>query len=206
MENVHALIVKKKYSDAQFAIESYLNKAENIHWYGHAYFLKAFLYEQTEDYDQSIKWYRRAIKHGTSYDSRVQAKALYNLSFVYEREARFTELLTVLVDLIKRRDFFDVLTGQVEIPARLAAAYSFHGRPKEALIFHREAANNYKLLVKNQRFRSSPDEVSKSLYYLGLSTFDENDEEFDRLISKLNLGQKYYLASFVSEPLLLLLF
>ena len=195
LQAVHSLILEKKTADARIKVDDYLNKAENIHWYGHAYFLKGFLYELDENYPKSIKHYRSAIQHGSSYESKVEAKALYNLSFVYERVENMSELLISLVDLMKRRGFFDILTGQVEIPARLAAAYASQGRLKEAKIFHREAAQNFKTLARNQRFRSKKEEISKSLYYLGFASFDQNQESFDDLVKKLSIGQKYFLAS-----------
>lgn len=195
LEEVHSLIIQRKTADARLKVEEYLNKAENIHWYGHAYFLKGFLYELDEDFDNATKFYRSAIQHGSQYESRVEAKALYNLSFVYEKLDQRQELLTSLIDLMKRREFFDVLTGQVEIPARLAAAYASQGKMKEALIFHREASRNFKDMVRNQKFRASKPEISKSLYYLGFATFDDNNESFSSLARKLEVGQKYFLAS-----------
>ncbi len=195
LEAVHDLIVKRKTADARLKIGDYLNKAENIHWYGHAYFLKGFLYELDEDYGNAIKFYRSAIQHGSQYESRVEAKALYNLSFVYEKIDERDRLLVTLIDLMKRREYFDVLTGQVEIPARLAATYASQGRMKEALIFHREARQNFKDMVRNQKFRAQKSEISKALYYLGLATYDQNNEAFADLVKKLEAGQKYFLAS-----------
>ncbi len=195
LQEVNQLIAVKKTGDARLRVEDYLNKAENIHWYGHAYFLQGFIYELEENYPMSIKFYRSAIEHGSNYESRVEAKALYNLSFVYERIDNRDDLLATLIDLMKRREFFDVLTGQVEIPARLAAAYASQGRLKEGMIFHREAAQNFTTLVRNQRFQAQRSELSKSLYYLGFVTFDQNEETFKGLIRKLSIGQKYFLAS-----------
>lgn len=192
---VNQLILERKTHDARLKVEEYLNKAENINWYGHAYFLQAFLYELDENFPQSIKYYREAIQHGSQYESKVEAKALYNLSFVYERIDEREKLVSTLVDLMKRRAFFDILTGQVEIPARLAAAYASQGRLKEAIIFHKEASRNFHDLVRNARFKADRSELSKSLYYLGFATFDENNESFDSLIFKLDRGQKYFLAS-----------
>ncbi len=195
LEAVHSFIIQRKTNDARLKIEDYLNRAENIHWYGHAYFLKGFLYEMDEDFPNAVKFYRSAIQHGSQYESRVEAKALYNLSFVYERLDQRNELLTTLVDLMKRREFFDILTGQVEIPARLAAAYAAQGKMKEALIFHREATRNFEEMVRNQKFQAKKSEISKSLYYLGFATFDDNSESFDTLVRKLGIGQKYFLSS-----------
>ncbi len=195
LQKVQELLKVNKTADARLQIEDYLNKAENIHWYGHAYFLRGFLYELDEDYENSIKGYRAAIQHGSQYESRVEAKALYNLSFVYEKLDQRKELLISLIDLMKRQQFFDRLTGQVEIPARLAAAYASQGKMKEALTFHGEAKYNYNRLIRGQRYPYEKSEISKSLYYLGFATFDENNEPFTHLAKKLTVGQKYFLES-----------
>ena len=195
LEAVHALVIKGKTVDAREKVEDYLNRSENIHWYGHAYFLKGFVYEIEEDFDNSIKFYRQAIDHGSQYESRVEAKALYNLSFVYEKLDRRNELLVSLIDLMKRRSFFDPLTGQVEIPARMAAAYASQGKMKEALIFHREASTQFNKLVRTASFRARKSDISKALYYMGLATYDQNDEAYNQMIRKLSVGQKYFLAS-----------
>lgn len=195
LEAVHGLIVEKKTDDARLKIDDYLNKAENIHWYGHAYFLKAFLYELDNNLDSAVQYYRSAIQHASAYDAKVEAKSLYNLSFVFEKIQRQDELLTSLIDLMKRREFFDVLTGHVEIPARLAAAYASVNKMKEARIFHREARQNFNSMVRRNQFRASKDEISKSLYYLGFSVFDPQKQDYDVFMQKLSLGQKYFLAA-----------
>ena len=71
LQAVNQLIKTKKTLDARNKVDDYLNKAENIHWYGHAYFLKAFLYELDEQYPEAIKYYRSAIQHGSNYESKV---------------------------------------------------------------------------------------------------------------------------------------
>ena len=195
LKDVPYLISKGKNKDAMGMVENYLTNSDRIHWFGHAYFLKAFIFEETDRLAQAEDWYRRAIQHGSQYNSKLEAKALYNLSFTYEKQNDLPKLLTSLIDLMKRRSFFGALTGQVEIPARLAAAYASQGRFREAKAFHGEASGNYKLMVRDQRFQAKREELSKSLFYLGLVTFDQNNESYDSLIAKLQLGQKYFLAS-----------
>lgn len=195
LQVAHKLIVEKKHDDARFKIEDYLNRAENIHWYGHAYFLMGFLYELDENFDQSEKYYRSAIQHGLAFESRVEAKALYNLSYVYEKTQQMDKLLVTLIDLMARRRFFDSLTAQVEIPARLAAVYAFAGQMDDALKFHENAAGHFDNLVRRQNFNVKHEEISQSLFYLGLAIFDQDSESFDTLVKKLDRGQKYFLAS-----------
>jgi tetratricopeptide (TPR) repeat protein len=195
LQVVRDLISDNKTHDARMQIEDYLNRAENIHWYGHAYFLKGFIYEKEGQVDMAIKAYLSAVEHGSQYENAIEARALYNLSFVYESQDRRDELLATLIDLMKRRQYFVSLTGQVEIPARLAALYAAQGKMKEALIFHREASENFKKMVRQRENWGPKGELSKSLHYLGLVVFDGHNENFNDLIRKLEVGQKYFLAA-----------
>jgi tetratricopeptide (TPR) repeat protein len=195
LEKVNELVQEKKTHDARAMIKSYLDKAENLNWYGHAYFLNAFTYEVDGNDELAVKSYKAAIEHGSQFESAVEAKALYNLSFVYEKMDRRNELVSTLVDLMSRRRYFDALTAQVEIPARLAAAYASEKRLKEGFIFHREASQNYSRLIRSSGFKAKKPEISKSLYYLGFAVYDENGVSYDTLIRKISVGQKYFLAS-----------
>lgn len=195
LEAVHSLILKKKTDDARMKIEDYLNKAENINWYGHAYFLNGFLYEMEENFPQAIVHYRSAIVHSHKFNSSVEAKALYNLSYVNERTQNWNDLLVNLLDLMKRRRHFDPLVANIEIPARLAATYAVLGKMQEAENFHRQASQNFERIIRKEPFTFPKEEISKALYYLGLGIYDPKTESYAQLIKKLDLGQKYFLAS-----------
>ncbi|MEM7646067.1 MAG: hypothetical protein AAF203_04085 [Pseudomonadota bacterium] len=195
LKKANDLIVSDKTSDAKVIIEDYLNESINIHWFGHAYFLKGFLFEKEDQPENAIREYRNAIQHTNSYDSLVEAKALYNLSFVFEQTRKMDELLVSLIDLMKRRSFFNQLTGQVEIPARLAATYAYFHREKEAAIFHQQATNGYNKLIRNSSKGQNRDDISKALYYMGFAVFDPPKESYAGLAKKVNMGQKYFLAS-----------
>lgn len=103
------------------------------------------------------------------------------------------KLLVSLVDLSKRKKFFSPFVASVEIPARLAAVYASIGRIELAKSIHRDAISHYERMIRKNQLPSSPKEHSKILFYLGLSTFDQNDETFKTLLPKLRSGQKYYL-------------
>lgn len=195
LDDVHNLIVQKKTDDARMRVDDYLNKAENINWYGHAYFLKGFLYEMDDNVEQAAVFYRTAINHSVKFDSNVEAKALYNLSFVNERIQNWNELLLNLTDLMKRRQFFDPVIGQVEIPARLAAAYAVLGKLAEAEVFHKQARQNFERMIRKSSEFIPKHELAKTLYYLGLDVYDPRMENFNGLIKKLDIGQKYFLAA-----------
>lgn len=195
LEEVQNLIMRKKTDDARIQVDDYVKRSENIHWFGHAYFLKGYLYEMDENYKMAEKFYREAIQHSANYNSRVQAKALYNLSFVYEKTNQREKLLGTLLDLMKRQRFFGSLTGQVEIPARLAAIYAARGEVDQAIEFHARAKTKFETMVRVASFNEPKEEISKSLYYLGLNIFDDPNENFKNWKIKTDAGQKYLLGS-----------
>lgn len=195
LQDVLSLIEEKKYEDALSRADDYLNKADNIKWYGHAWFLKGFVYESSERLQQAMAQYREAIQHAANYDSRVEAKALYNLSFVYEKSEKYEELVASLLDLMKRPQFFDAITSKVETPARLAAAYARQHQMQPAKEFHKRGSQAFAKMVRRSNLTVSREDLSKSLYYLGLDVYDANQENYGELIEKLQIGQPYFLAS-----------
>ncbi len=195
LEGVQDLYVAGRPVDALSKLDQFVNDSEKIHWFGHAYFLKAYIYESTGELDKAIKMYREAIDHGSQYESEVEAKALYNLSYVYERIGEMQKMLVSLVDLSKRKKFFSPFIARVEIPARLAAVYASMGRLELAQGIHEDAKDHYEKMIRRNQLPSTPEEHSKILFYLGLSSFDQNDENFTTLLPKLRKGQKYYLYS-----------
>lgn len=195
LKKVNAMVIEKKFDDARILIDDYLNQASNIHWFGHAYYLKAFVFESNNQPDQAVKFYRQAIQHASRYDSLVEAKAIYNLSYVYERTGQMSELSSTLVDLMQRPQHFDVLTAHVETPARLAASFASLGQMKKAKKFHSMASKNYDRMIRHNLFRASREDLSQALYYLGLNVYPTSTEDFSNLNTKTALGQRYLLAS-----------
>ncbi len=179
--------------DAISKINQFLNDATNLHWYGHAYFLKAYFYEVEGKSTLAIKHYREAVEHGLQYEGEVEAKALYNLSFIYEREGEMQKMLATLVDLTKRQKYFPPFTTRVETPSRMAAVYASLGRTELAIQIHDNAEKEYNQLIQKNSVPETRNEHSQLLYYLALSSFDEPEESVENLLAKLRKGQKYYL-------------
>ena len=128
-----SFLQKGQAPQAHLKIEEYLNKGEEIKWYGYACLLKASAFEMESKNKESIKFYRKAIAHGSQYNGALEAQALYKLSFVYEKLGHRRELLASLRDLMERGSFFKSLQAEVETPARLAAVYAAQGREKEGI-------------------------------------------------------------------------
>jgi|GEM_PF-2174375 len=195
LEQVRKKIAQKHYKDAHGLIDSYLNRSENLQFFGHAYFLKAYIFELEGDVEEAMTFYRRSIQHANGFDSLVQAKALYNLSFTLERKGAFDELMTVLTDLFNRPEHFKALTAQVETQARMSSALASLGQLKKAKQVHARAAASYKKMSRANWFRPKPESLAKALYYLGVVVYPEKNESFSSLEKKLSWGEVYLLKS-----------
>jgi len=179
--------------DAMLFLNRYLSAPENLQYFGQAYYLRGFVHEMEGQSEKAIENYRLSIQHGNRYDSVVEAKALYNLSFAYERSDNFSNLVGVLKDLRHRDTYFRTLTAEVEIPARLASAHFSLGQSREALKYFREASKNYLKVSRANDFLPSALLNTRALYYLSNLAYVEKGEDYSSLKEKLSLGQKYLL-------------
>ena len=187
-------VKKKKYFEAHDKIDAYLKKSENLEYFGVAYFLKGYIYELQGDEEKTIEFYRRAIKHTSKFNSLVEAKALYNLSFTYERANDFDSVMSVLTDLVQRPKYFRPITAKVETRARMGAALGSLGQMEKAKKFHSEAEQYYYKMSRENFFKPSKLALTKALYYLGVVVYDSKNEKFNNLRDKLNWGQTHLLA------------
>ncbi len=195
LQKVYSHLGEDKLESAHQRVDEYINKAENIDWYGHAYFLKAYIYESQGQNQKAIDFYRKSIQHSAQYDSLVEAKALYNLSFVNEKMLYKSEMVSNLLDLMKRPQYFDQLTSLVETPARLAAAFASQNKMPVAIGYHQKAVSSFEKLSQKNKLGRDRDEISKSLYYLGFAVLSDKSLSFDVWRDQLQRGQKYLLAS-----------
>jgi hypothetical protein len=105
------------------------------------------------------------------------------------------ELLASLVDLSGRRGQLDTPTAEVEIPARMAAAYAAQKNLQAAEQQHQRARRYYHQLMRQQREQLSSDDRGRMEYYLGLVVLTGEPESFTALLRKLELGQRYLLMA-----------
>ncbi len=180
-------------------IQSYLDRSEKLQWHGHAYYLQGRVYQGQKKWDKAIESFRKAVRQSSGFDSLVEAQSLYRLSQVYEHTGQTKDLIASLLDLMPRRSFFDQLIGDVEIPARLAAAYASEGQMEKAHAFHGQANQFLQKIIRVHGNHLSENDIAKSQYYLGTAIYLSEKEDFHSLLSKLNLGQRHLLASIEIE-------
>lgn len=123
----------RNYKKVESSISSYLTKAKDIYWHGHAYLLLGESREASGQNDKAIEAYKKALNHATGYDDKVAVAALYRISWIYEKERQFKDLIVVLQDLKKNLNDGDEFIRDVETPSRLANAYYMEGLWEKAL-------------------------------------------------------------------------
>ena len=195
LEQVFMLVSKGEGDLSLKQIQAYLDRSEKLQWHGHAYSLQGRVYQGQKNWEKAIESYRKAIRQSSGFDSLVEAQSLYRLSQVYEEKGRTKELVASLLDLMKRRTFFDQLVGDVEIPARLSAAYASQSQIAKAQIFHDQASKSFQKIIRTHGNHLSEDDIAKSRYYLGAAIYPSETEDFRSLLAKLNLGQRHLLAA-----------
>jgi len=199
LEQVSLLMSQGQADMSLKQIQAYLDRSENLQWYGHAYYLQGRVYQGQKNWEKAVESYRKAIRQFNGFDSLVEAQSLYRLSQVYEQTKQRKELIASLLDLMKRQTFFDQQIGDVEIPARLSAAYASEAQIAKAQSFHNQASRSLQKLMRDHGSHLSDDDIAKSYYYLGAAIYPSDGEDFSSLVAKLNLGQRYLLAATEKE-------
>lgn len=195
LSNVRKMADEQKWKEAHDSINSYLNKAENIRWYGHAYFLRGFLYESQQQDEKAVAAYRMAVQHSTGFDTKVQTQALYNLSFVYEKKRDFNSLATTLADLQKNKSLLPPLIARVETPARQAAVLFNQGDWKTALKIHHQALQSFKEINRQGRIQWREDAAGQAVFYLGLVVLNDEIKDLQTWFAAMAQGQNSLLIN-----------
>lgn len=187
MELVRAkkLMAQGLNKDAESLLQSYLVSAKDIGWHGEAYLTLGNLYEITKDDNQATLTYQKAIKYGTHYHSPTTSQSLYRLSWIYERQKKYQEMLLVLLDLLKSPSLLrDPFVSQVEAPARIANAYYVLDQWNKALEYRGKIRMNLESVTEDTRPYSS------LLYKSFAGLTEKPNETYERHLERLQLAQK----------------
>lgn len=184
IQRAKSLIKEGLVKDAEAELQNFLTAGRDIQWHGEAYLTLANLYETQGGDAKAEEAYLHALKYGTHYHSIVSSQALYRLSWLYERNKRYQDMLLVLLDLIKNPGLSDNYVIQTEAPARVANAYYVLGQW--------DKANEYRAKVsvipaqKGGDVTPYPSLVYKNFANLPL-TLNEN---FERHMERVGITQK----------------
>jgi hypothetical protein len=148
---------------------------------------------------EAVEAYRKVISHAAGYHSAAAAQALYRISWIFEREKKYEDLLVTLLDLERALGQGDNFVKYIETPARLANTYYVLNQWDKALQ-QRERVSD-EVFDKHRGQAKSPEiEFQAKLYrsFLGMEPTSETPFKSQDI---LNLTQKELLAvAEVSSP------
>jgi tetratricopeptide (TPR) repeat protein len=148
----------------------------------------------------------RSVIVATEKAPKLQAMALYRLSFCLEALSDDTSEVAVLNDLISRQANLPPEIGNAEVPARLAAAYARVGNFDRAIEFYNQAEGGITKLRASTATKSGdpiPEWLPRTLYFMGNMSFRAvTFDDFEIAMRPLARGQIYLLqaAEFGREP------
>jgi len=183
---------QKDYDRAIAETRNYLNSSKDVYWYSHAYLLLGEIYENTGRNPEAVESYKKVLTHATGYHPAAAAQALYRLSWIYEREKKYDELLVTLLDLERALGRGDNFVKQIETPVRLANTYYVLNQWDKALQERAKVPDEIFEEYKSQA--KSPENVFQAKLYrafLGMAPVAETPYKSQDI---LNLTQKELLA------------
>jgi tetratricopeptide (TPR) repeat protein len=147
--------------------------------------------------------YRRVILACEGIAPKLQAVALYRLSFVHEAQGEDQKTVATLNDLLNRQSQLPPEIARAELPARLAAAYARVGNFDRAMEFYQKAETAIVQLKRaaqeNKQAKQEedvPEWLPRTLYFMGtMATRRADWSAFETELRPLARGQKYLLQS-----------
>lgn len=140
---------------AEAEVQKYLGTTKDVYWQGQAYLMLGEIRESVGQENLAIEAYKQAVRHGAGYNSAITAKALYRMSWIYERTLQYNDLQITLLDLTNVLGSGDNFIKHIETPARLANTYYVLGKWEKALAhrdaIHEKSFEQYKSLAKDEK-------------------------------------------------------
>lgn len=155
------LVQMKEYDKAEAHMKNYLQQTRDIRWHGSALLLLGDIYKEKGDVDQAITTYKQVVEHGAGFHTAHVARALYQLSWQYEKLQKYEDLVYVLTDLPKHLKTGDDFVRLVETPARLANAYYTMNLWDKAMSFREQSLK----AIADGGANNVPDETASRVYF-----------------------------------------
>lgn len=114
------------------------------------------------------KGYRKVARAALGKFPRIEAQALYRLSFAYSCVGADEKAVVSLLDAQRRKQYLQEEVAVAEIPARLASAYARIGNNEKAEIYYSDARRGIQYLrAKFKNRRGLNDILAKTLFLMG---------------------------------------
>ena len=148
--------------------------------------------EGLKSWSEAAKRYRQTVA-GTNRAPRLQAMALYRLSYVDEALGDDPQVVADLTDLLGRKRDLPQEIAEGEMPARLASAYARVGNFEKAQQFYQQAEVGIARLRQNDK---TPVWLPKTLFLMGETSRSKLSwQDFETFIRPLARSQVYLVQS-----------
>lgn len=157
-----------KYDEALKGFDRFTQQNAASAWSQAAMLNSGRALEGLKRWPEAIERYRQVV-NSTGTAPRLQAMALYRLSYGHEALADDAQVVVDLNDLLARTSALPTEIAQAELPARLAAAYARVGNFDRAQDFYKRA----ELGIARLRQKSAgqiPDWLPRTLFLMGDSS------------------------------------
>ncbi|MDZ4676275.1 MAG: outer membrane protein assembly factor BamD [Oligoflexia bacterium] len=191
-------LVKKDYSTATNKFNQLLNDFPSTRWLSGAYYNLGLAYEGQTKHAEAAEKYKKVIEFYQGVHTRDEADALYRLSICYEYIGDDTKMVLTLLELDTHSEFLNRNTGNVELPARLAAAYARMGNLAEAKVYYSRAELGLKKLRRVRLTEDTLVWLPKTLYSMGKLAplrSDFTDEDFKNYVGTIERSQSWLLRA-----------
>lgn len=184
----------QKFNEALKSFEEFLRQNPTSPWTQAATLNYGRAYEGLKRWPEATAKYR-AVVQSTARASKLQAMALYRLSFCSEAQGDDTQVVVTLNDLMARTQFLPREVGAAELPARLAGAYARVGNFERAQFFYRKAEVGIARLQQESGGKT-PEWLARTLFLMGENSRRQLSwSDFETSIRPLARGQIFLLQA-----------
>jgi tetratricopeptide (TPR) repeat protein len=189
-------IEESRFTSGLEQLSAFLVRQPTSPWTQAAIFNQGRALEGLERWTEASERYRDVIRATGGRAPRLQAYALYRLSFCFEALNRYPEVVATLNDLMSLANQLDREVAEAELPARLAGAYASVGNHEMAEKFYRTAEAGIAHLKNQKEMRDLPSWLPKTLYFMGsMSLRNVNWDDFEASLRPLPRAQTYLLQA-----------
>jgi len=188
-------IEQGKYAEGRADLENFLQAVPVSSYTQVAHFNIAYSLELERQFKEAAEKYREVSISTLRAAPKLQAYALYRLSYCLEAIGDDAQVVAVLDDVNQRKHLLTPEVATAELPARQAAAYSRVGNVDLAQKLYSQAETAM-LRYRRKSSQETPEWLAKTLYHMGRTNLrDASWENFEVVVRPLGKTQQFLLEA-----------
>lgn len=161
------MLTKEDFSGAKVQFSELLKKYPATRWLPQAFYNLGLAHEGLKEYPQAAEMYTKVVDHYRGLHTRDEIEALYRLSICYEALEKDEKNLLALLQLENGAQHMPKNTLQVEVPARIAAAYARLGNDEQARKYFARSQDGLKSIRRLNLGKDALIWLPKTYYSMG---------------------------------------